>query len=107
MSPSLPPTLEAVDPARPDAPGTKEIREPGNGAATRPWWLRALAWMIVGTMAAVLGTLGWAASLALLLVGLAVDAVLGLGLPAWSMALAFAVGMPLGAWLELTDVRWG
>lgn len=79
----------------------------GSGEGARPWWLEALSWVIVGVMAALLGTVGWVVSLGLLLASLGVHMALGLDVSAWGLGLAFAVGLPVGAWLELTDVRWG
>lgn len=57
------------------------------------------------TLGAVLGSLSYALSLGLGLLGFLVVGAMGWDWPSWTFALAFVVGMPLGAWLEVYGVR--
>jgi hypothetical protein len=56
-------------------------------------------------LGAVLGSLSYALSLGLGLLGFLVVNALGWDWPSWTFALAFVVGMPLGAWIEVYGVR--
>lgn len=74
------------------------------GKLTKPYKspaVRALVWLAGGLLACLLGSWAWLLSFLFLILGATAVSMLGLSVPTWAPALAFVVGMPAGAWLEL------
>lgn len=66
---------------------------------------RAASVLLCVAIACLLGTFSWLLSFVLWGTGALLSVLFGWELPAWTGILAFAVGMPLGGWLEFHGIK--